>query len=719
MYFANWHIKIAITKPQIMIGDGLHELEADLWEAADQLRANSKLTATEYTMPILGLIFLRHAANRFEQIKREVEPTLPVHPKRGRRPINRDDFWSKGAIYLPLEAQFDYLVNLPDSEDIGAKIDNAMRLIEDENETLKGVLPKTYTTFEKPLLLELLRIFNKPALRNATGDIFGKIYEYFLNAFAIKGAQEGGEFFTPISLVSTIVNFIEPDHGIVLDPACGSFGMAVQTGHFIEGLKKDPNKQVMFYGQEKTSTNANIAKMNMAVHGLEGNILEGNTFYEDKFELAGKCDFVMANPPFNVDKVDKDRDVVKNDPRLPFGLPKNDNGNYLWIQYFYGYLNPTGRAGFVMASSASDAGHSEKLIREKLIKTGAVDIMVSIGNNFFYTRSLPCTLWFYDRGKENNKRRRDKILMLDARKVFRKVSTTINDFSPEQSENLNAIVKLYRGDTTYFAKLLESRLRLATSAYWQFRDFLKDELAAIQKVAVNIQSMPDKFAFDNANDTKAYKKSNGELAPIAKELEAVLQQLITALNDDEDVLEVWELMLKNKQNAHNALHNHWLMTHTMQQKLQPDVKHAAQLYKQWLAAWEAHEKEYGIQRHKEVLDLKIKADLRLCIDECEQHLKAWKRSKYLTDESGWLLNKFEYGEYTDVPGLCKQVSIAEVAAKDWSLSPGRYVGIDTSADVVEDWEEKLQSIHTELDILNAEAIELAETISSNYKSILG
>jgi type I restriction enzyme M protein len=699
-----------------MIAEELHELEADLWEAADQLRANSKLTATEYTMPILGLIFLRHAANRFEQVKKEIEPTLSIHPKRGRRPIGRDDFWSKGAIFLPLEAQFDYLVNLPDSEDIGAKIDNAMRLVEDENETLKGVLPKTYTTFEKPLLLELLRIFNKPVLRNATGDIFGKIYEYFLNAFAIKGAQEGGEFFTPISLVSTIVNFIEPDHGIVLDPACGSFGMAVQTGHFIESLKKDPNKQVMFYGQEKTSTNANIAKMNMAVHGLESNILEGNTFYEDKFELAGKCDFVMANPPFNVDKVDKDRDVVKNDPRLPFGLPKNDNGNYLWIQYFYGYLNPSGRAGFVMASSASDAGHSEKLIREKLVKTGAVDIMVSVGNNFFYTRSLPCTLWFYDRAKENNKKRRDKILMLDARKVFRKVSTTINDFSPKQSENLTAIVKLYRGDKIYFANILEKRLRLATTMLWQYRDFLKSEIAQVKQVAANIQVLPGKFIFEDEKDTKAYKKSTIELIPIAKELEETLQKLVMAFDKQQEVLEVWEFLLKDEQNAHNALHNQWLMLHDNHHRLQPDVKHAGQLYKQWLAAWEAQEKQYDIQRHKEVLDLRIKTELRSCLYEHEQHTTAWKQMKYLADESGWLLKKFLEGEYTDVPGLFKQVNIDEVAAKDWSLSPGRYVGIDTSADVVEDWEEKLEAIHTELEILNAEAVELAETILGTLRN---
>ncbi len=710
--------ELSLSQTRNMIAEALKQLEADLWEAADQLRANSKLTATEYTMPILGLIFLRHATNRFEQIKAEVEPTLPVHPKRGRRPINRDDFWAKGAIFLPAEAHFDYLVGLPDSEDIGAKIDAAMRLVEEENETLRGVLPKTYTAFEKSLLLELLRIFNKEALRKATGDVFGKIYEYFLNAFAIKGAQEGGEFFTPISLVSTIVNFIEPTHGIVLDPACGSFGMAVQTGHFIEAMHQDPNKQVTFYGQEKTSTNANIAKMNMAVHGLEGIVLEGNTFYEDKHELVGQCDFVMANPPFNVDKVDKEREVVKNDPRIQFGLPKNDNGNYLWIQYFYGYLNETGRAGFVMASSASDAGHSEKLIREQLVKTGAVDIMVSIGNNFFYTRSLPCTLWFYDRAKEKDKKRRDKILMLDARKVFRKVSTTINDFSPEQLENLTAIVKLYRGDKGYFAKVLERRLRIAMDELSQYQASVQSEIIQMLKIADNINSLESKVAFEDAKDTKAYKVAIKGLGEIAKQLNGSLVKLLTSIEGQEENLGLWEEMLKDKKNAHNALHNQWIQLHNLQHHLQPQAKHIGQLYKQWLTGWEALEKEYEIQRDKEVLELKVKTSLRTINEQHERNLVVWRQMKYLVDESGWLLKRFVDGEYTDVAGLCKLVTIEEVAAKDYSLSPGRYVGVDTSADVDENWEEKLQAIHTELDILNAEAVQLVNTISSNYKSLV-
>ena len=393
-----------------MQGIQLRKLEAELWRAADQLRANSKLTASEYSMPVLGLIFLRHAYNRFRKVKIEVEKTLPSHPQRGKRPLTKKDFEEQNSMFLPEKSQFDYLVSLPESADIGEAIDNAMKLIEDEYDNLKGVLPKNFSIFSKDLLRELLRIFNKEVLQKAEGDLFGKIYEYFLGKFAMTGAQEGGEFFTPMSLVQTIVNVIEPDHGIVFDPACGSAGMFVQTGYFIESEGLKPAEKVTFYGQEKADLNTKLAKMNLTVHGLEGNIQEGNTFYEDKHNLVGGADFVMANPPFNVDGVDKAKDAVKKDPRLMIdgkvNLPKNDNANYLWIQYFYNYLKPHstssrgGRAGFVMASSASDAGHSEKDIREKLVKTGAVDVMMAIGNNFFYTRSLPCTLWFFDRGKE-------------------------------------------------------------------------------------------------------------------------------------------------------------------------------------------------------------------------------------------------------------------------------------------------------------------------------
>lgn len=433
----------------------LKALESKLWEAADQLRANSKLTATEYSFPVLGLIFLRHAHNRFIAAKEEIEKTLPVHPQRGRRPLTKDDFVNAKAMYLPESSRWDYLTNLPEGQDIGEELDEAMRAIEHQYSVLEGVLPKNYTLFEKDLMQRLVRIFNTEELDDVTGDVFGRIYEYFLNEFAKKGAQEGGEFFTPPSLVNAIVAIIEPDHGTVFDPACGSGGMFVQTGHFLEEAGENPSAKVTFYGQEKADTNTKLAKMNMAVHGLDANIIQGNSFYEDHHKLVGKCDFVMANPPFNVDGVDKSKESVKKDQRLPFGLPKNDNANYLWIQYFYGYLNDTGRAGFVMASSASDAGHSEKEIRRQLVDTGAVDVMVSIGTKFFYTRSLPCNLWFFDRAKEQDKKRKDKTLMLDLRDVYRKVSSSLHDFTEEHLQNIKVIAHLYRGDNTLLKQTQE------------------------------------------------------------------------------------------------------------------------------------------------------------------------------------------------------------------------------------------------------------------------
>jgi type I restriction enzyme M protein len=435
-----------------MTTEAIKQLEKELWDAADALRANSKLTAAEYKDPMLGLVFLRFAQNLYEQKKIEIDATIPSNP-RGKRELTKEDFLAAGALMLPQLAQYDYLASLPEGKDIADAINNAMRLIESDYPDLQGILPKNYQEFERDLLRELVRVFNKDAVKKATGDVFGRIYEYFLMKFSMQGAgaQEGGEFFTPPSLVQLIVNFIEPDHGVVLDPACGSGGMFVQTGYFVkEHTNKGINEAIKCYGMELKTNNAKLAKINLAIHGIEGKVIETNSFYSDPHNLVGKCDFVMANPPFNVNKVDKEKDYVKNDPRLPFGLPKADNGNYLWMQYFYSYLNDTGRAGYVMASSATDAGHSEKLIRQQLIESKAVDCIVAVGNNFFYTRSLPCHVWFYDKGKK--KTNKDKILMIDARNVFRKVTTTINDFSEDQLEGLTAIMKLYRGEQAKVSK---------------------------------------------------------------------------------------------------------------------------------------------------------------------------------------------------------------------------------------------------------------------------
>jgi type I restriction enzyme M protein len=440
----------------------IEQLEASLWEAADQLRANSKLTSSEYCMPVLGIIFLRHATNRYNTAVRQIEADQATGnmPK---RPLIQADFLKRRALMLPKEARYDEILKLPKGAKLGTALVEAMDAIEKSFEPLVNQLPKDYEKFENDLLENILRIFDSETLRTATGDVFGRIYEYFLMKFAMQGAQDNGEFFTPPSLVQTIVNVIEPDHGVVADLACGSGGMFVQTSHFIERLGQDTTHRVTFFGQEKTATTIRLAKMNLAVHGLEGDIREANTFYDDVHRLAdGKplwshCDFVMANPPFNVDMVDAEK--VKDDRRLPFGLPgvnkgkKVSNANYLWISYFHSYLGPKGRAGFVMSSQASSAGHGEADVRRKLVETGDVDVMISIRSNFFYTRTVPCELWFFDKGKP--KERRDQVLMLDARHIYRKVTRKIYDFSPEQLADLTAIVWLHRGQTERFAALLE------------------------------------------------------------------------------------------------------------------------------------------------------------------------------------------------------------------------------------------------------------------------
>ena len=441
-----------------MNNEQIKQLETELWGAADGLRANSKLTAAEYKDPVLGLILLRYAQNRYEEAKIAIEAAIPDGP-RGKRAATQADFLAAGAMMLPEKSQYGYLANLPEGEDINEAVNEAMRLIEASYPDLAGILPKNYQELDADLLRELIRVFNKDSVKKLKGDVFGRIYEFFLMKFSMSGAgaQEGGEFFTPPSLVQLIVNFIEPDHGIIHDPACGSGGMFVQTGHFVEDhSKRAVNEAIKVYGTELKSNNTRLAKMNLAIHGIEGKIIESNSFYSDPHDLAGKCDFVMANPPFNVNKVDKNKDFVKTDKRLfsDVGLPKADNGNYLWIQYFYHYLNEKGRAGFVMASSATDAGASEKLIRQRLIETGAVDCIVAVGNNFFYTRSLPCHLWFLDRGKRPENK--DKILMIDARNTFRQVNTTLRDFSPEQMEELQTMMWLHRGETERYQTFLKN-----------------------------------------------------------------------------------------------------------------------------------------------------------------------------------------------------------------------------------------------------------------------
>ncbi len=435
-----------------------------LWDAANNLRANSSLTAQEYSRPVLGLLFLKFADHKYSNVEAEISNSLPAN-------IQKLEYQAKGVMYLPEESRYKYLINLPEGSDIGNKVNDAMRMIEQQNEDLKGILPKSYNKFESKMLFELLKTFNSIPM-DVEGDVFGKIYEYFLGKFAMSEGQKGGDFFTPTSIVKLIVNIIEPYSGRIYDPACGSGGMFVQSANFVERHQGDIN-DISIFGQTLAEDHVRIAKMNLAIHQLSGDVKQGNTYYDDEHQSLNRFDYVMANPPFNVSGVDKDR--IKDDPRYKLGIPKANNANYLWIQNFYTALNEKGRAGFVIANSASDAGTSELEIRKKLLETGDVDIIISISSNFFYTVILPVTLWFFN--KRKSEQNNDKVLFIDAREIYHQIDRAHRDFKPEQLEFLANIVRLYReGDieTTLGSKELLNK---------HFSDNKYEDIKGLCKVA--------------------------------------------------------------------------------------------------------------------------------------------------------------------------------------------------------------------------------------------
>ncbi len=422
----------------------IQELEKRLWDAADELRANTGLTSQEYSRPVLGLIFLRYAEYRYEKAKERLEAAQEGGRKRrGRGNDIKTAIQAEGAMYVPDAALFSNLLKLPEDTDLGKAVNDAMKALEAENEAIKDALPKSFTVFENAILASLLKNFAN--IRFDIGsDVFGRIYEYFLTEFARSEGQGGGEFFTPSPLVRLIAEIIEPYHGKVYDPACGSGGMFVQSAAFVEEHKRVAGDELSCFGQEKTADTVRLAKMNLAVHGLQGDIREGNSYYDDIHNSPGQFDFVMANPPFNVDKIQKER-LEDDKARFPYGMPRVDNGNYIWIQQFYTALKEgKGRAGFVMANSASDARASELEIRKQIIQDGGVDVMVAIGGNFFYTVTLPCSIWFFDKSKPAE--RKDKVLFIDARHIYRQVTRAVRDFNSEQLNFIANIVRLYRGD---------------------------------------------------------------------------------------------------------------------------------------------------------------------------------------------------------------------------------------------------------------------------------
>ena len=636
----------------------IRKLESELWESADLLRQGSKLTSSQYCMPVLALLFLRYAYSRFKLVETEI---LKSRPSRGGRvmPVEPSDFEAKSALYLPREAQFDFLVNLPDNissvglknkdgqpvNSLGEAVNNAMQLVEEQSEQLTGVLPKTYTMFADELLRELLRIFNNKTIDEIGGDIIGRIYEYFLSKFAKAVASDDGVFFTPKSLVKMLVNVLEPEQGVMLDPACGSGGMFVQTGDFVNAAGMNANTQMTFFGQEKVEYNAQLCLMNMAVHGLNGRIVSGdeaNSFYHDAFNLEGKCDYVIANPPFNVDKVKSESALSAG--RLPFGLPgvnaktkEVGNANYLWISYFYSYLNEHGRAGFVMASSATDSSNKDRDIREQLVKTGHVDVMVSVGNNFFYTLSLPCSLWFFDKAKREENR--DKVLFIDARKYYTVVDRTLNEWTEWQLHNLQAIVYLYRGETEKYKALIA-----------KYNDAIREAIDSIMEESRPFAEVLDEETAVQFNASLSWTGCSwNDYEELSKNLNGQIEQTKTCIKSAE-----------------------------------------------------------GKLKKRELKPMRLAG---------EAFCKMLEEILTVINEYNWLTEKFGNCEYHDIAGLCKIATIDEIEEKNYSLTPGAYVGVAETEDDGVDFHERMNEIHTELAKLHDEANVLMKEILKDWETL--
>ena len=588
-----------------------------------------------------------------------------------------------------------------------------MDQIEADYDGLKGVLPRNYEVHSDTLLRSLIGIFDDDVLQKASGDVFGRIYEYFLMKFSMAGAHDSGEFFTPPSIVQMIVNVIEPDHGKVFDPACGSGGMFVQTSHFLEQQHKDATKAVTFYGQEKNETTINIAKMNLAVHGLEGDIKKGNTFYEDQHEMLGKADFVMANPPFNVDTVDANK--IKKDPRLPFGLPGVNksgtvsNGNYLWISYFFSYLNPKGRAGFVMSSQASGGGRSDQEVRRKIVETGQVDVMISIRPNFFYTRSVPCELWFFDKGKL--KEISSKVLMIDARNIFRKVTPKVYDFSMEQLNNLTAIVWLFRGKTDRYLSLVKDYLLTMVIECGLIKAKLDEFDKAIDSLKSNLKS--------SAKNSHGISEINKLIASAINELneaQAIYVKGRDAVMDN--VRQFQENYSAGIPSKNRDQLRAWEEFDLIEERIRELIKQIDFLYKCAAGATDVTERELngpGVDGRNSRETNKQKKELDTVRKNAIEQLKI---VSYYHRQIHWLQSRFPDARLEDVEGLVKLVDKKDIAKNDWSLSPGRYVGVSPPEEDEDfDFSDVLRDIHLELNDLNKEASQLAKTIQKNFEGL--
>ncbi len=677
-----------------MTTDELKKLEATLWQTADTLRANSDLKSSEYSTPVLGLIFLRFADNKYSAQEAAINAEFEkLKGKRNERPIHEIAI-EKCGFYLPKEARYEYLLNLPEKDDIAKALKKAMQLIEQYKPELKETLPleEYFRLVRKPeykiIPKQLLKNF-ADIPRNATGDMFGQIYEYFLGKFALADGQGGGEFFTPRSVVRVMVEIIEPHQGTVFDPACGSGGMFVQSSAFVEARtsgskQKAKDTSLYVYGQEKTLETVKLAKMNIAVNGLRGEVKQANTYYEDAFGSFGKFDYVLANPPFNMDDVNLAK--VEGDRRFnTYGIPRNKtklkskdgsetvpNGNYLWINLFATSLKPKGRAALVMANSASDARNSEADIRKTLIEKNLIYAMLTLPSNMFYTVTLPATLWFFDKGKQD-----DKILFIDARNIFTQIDRAHREFTEEQIQNIAVISRLHRGDREAFTGLVHGYF---TEGFTR----LAEHRPKLAEVAGKVS------AFLKANKVK-------NSPDIAKSLAGSdgLEKAYQAYRKDGDISEVVAAN-KMQRKLYGIIQPFFTALHEVMKDVDKQVRQV--------------EKELGGSK-----------DIKLLKTELELLHKEAKETEYFFGHIGWLQERFPDAKYEDVTGLCKLASLKDVEEQEYSLNPGRYVGVVIEEDgkTEEEFIEEMLGMNEELSKLNAQARELEDVIGNNIRMIAG